>query len=203
MNDQFVALDLRIPVTEAESIKHASIIVNRVVRIHTIAHPKHPQRAQTAHNRMVAVAAKEKRAQQLDNAAADALSAHIPGLFNRMVLSVGCMNQVLKLIPIVLRWACNRDTIDAKCSLLYAVVDSITKINRYIVDIETQRLAQMAEKEQGGDTIDDFDDDFDEETFEDDDKHHSEITAEQIEEVCLLAVVPLEKLLGTSAEPAC
>ena len=84
--------------------------------------------------------------------------------------------------------------------LLYAVVDSITKINRYIVDIETQRLAQMAEKEQGGDTIDDFDDDFDEETFfEDDDKHHSEITAEQIEEVCLLAVVPLEKLLGTSA----
>ena len=59
VNDQFVALDLRIPVTEAESIKHASIIVNRVVRIHTIAHPKHPQRAQTAHNRMVAVAAKE------------------------------------------------------------------------------------------------------------------------------------------------
>ena len=62
VNSQFVALDLRIPVTEAESIKHASIIVNRVVRIHTIAHPKHPQRAQTAHNRMVAVAAKEKRA---------------------------------------------------------------------------------------------------------------------------------------------
>ena len=125
------------------------------------------------------------------------LSAHIPGLFN-VVLSVGCMNQVLKLIPIVLRWACNRDTIDAKCSLLYAVVDSITKINHYVVDIETQRLAQMAEKVQV-DTIDDFDD-FDEETFEDNDKHHSEITSEQIEEVCLLAVVPLEKLLGTSAE---
>ena len=115
MNEQFVALDLRIPVSEAESIKHATIIVNRVVRIHTIAHPKHPQRAQTAHNRMVAMAAKEKRAQQLDNAAADALSIHIPGFFNRMANSTGCMDQVFKLVPIVLRWACSRDTIDAKC----------------------------------------------------------------------------------------
>ena len=115
MNEQFVALDLRIPVSEAESIKHTTIIVNRVVRIHTIAHPKHPQRAQTAHNRMVAMAAKEKRAQQLDNAAADALSIHIPGFFNRMANSTGCMDQVFKLVPIVLRWACSRDTIDAKC----------------------------------------------------------------------------------------
>ena len=62
-------------------------------------------------------------------------------------------------------------------------------------------MKKLDEKVQGGDTIDDFDDDFDEENFDlEDDDCVSVIKPEQIEKVCLLSIAPLEKLLGTSAE---
>jgi hypothetical protein len=121
---------------------------------------------------------------------------------NRMANTPGCMDQVLKLVPIVLRWACSRDTIDAKCSLLHASVTCIGKIEQYITKVDANRKKKMEEKVQGGDTIDDFDDDFDEENFDldDDEDCVSAVTPEQIEEVCTLSITPLEKLVGTSAE---
>jgi hypothetical protein len=195
--EEFVALDLRVCVDAKVLGDHASIIVDRIARIHEIAHPKHPQRLnQNVSTRSAQMAAREKRAQVLDNAVAESVHSHIP----RFLTRVGghSPRDMVRLIPIVLRWSISRETIDGKCALLYAVVNGLKLVGKGQDGAGRGRGEAGAPPDSSafdGDDEDDFDD-FDEA------EEDGVIADKDIDDLFGRATAAVEQLLSSAAEAA-
>ena len=187
--EEFVGLDLRVPVAKAERDAHVSIIVDRIVRVHTVAHPKHPQRQRSAASRSVQMAAREKRAQALDRSVSDAICAHIPKFFAH--LSHPNPSDLLKLVPVALRWVTSRETVELKCAMLHAVVHGLHAAGQRVVPA---KIAAATSE----DTFDD-DDDFDDDEREEETQPPS-VAVSEVGELFAQCTGALEHLLASSAE---